>query len=170
MGRLLDSYETTVSASYRLLGLHDTTMGAETFDDDADRSNWLLPGPGLVYLQTPPEVGTVAIRLESWTTAPAPPTGPWAGQEEVEVDLPEGELRLQAPTAGPWEIPLVLPSPGAYRMRWQWVFNPDVGRTFTSPLEGCFGDPLDNPGGHEAAMGEQHQYCLVQIWRTASAY
>lgn len=166
MGRLLDSYETTVSASYRLLRLHDTTMGSETIDDDADRTKWLLPGPGLVHLQTPPQVGTVAIRLESWTTAASPPPGPWAGQEEVEVTLPEGELGLV--DAWPWEIPLVLPSPGTYRMRWQWVFNPNTG-PFTSPLEGRFGDVLDNPGGHEAGLGGQDQFCLVQIWRTATA-
>ncbi|WP_030253905.1 hypothetical protein [Streptomyces violens] len=168
MSRLLDSYEANVSASYRLLGLHDTTMAAETFDDDADRTKWLLPGPGLVYLQTPPEVGTVAIRLESWTTAPSPPPGPWAGREEVEVELPEGELQLQTVDGGMWELPLVLPSPGTYRMRWQWVFNPDIGRSFTSPLKDCF-DVLDNPGGHEADLDGQHQFCLVQIWRTAAA-
>lgn len=65
MGRLLDFYETTASASYRLFGLVDTTMGAETFDADADQSKYLLPGPGLVYLQVPSEVGTTVIRLES---------------------------------------------------------------------------------------------------------
>ncbi|SDL39234.1 hypothetical protein SAMN05421806_13331 [Streptomyces indicus] len=83
------------------------------------------------------------------------------------MDLPEGELRLQAPTAGPWDIPLVLPSPGTYRMRWQWVFNPDLS-PITSPLKGC-DDALYNPRGHEAAMGDRDQYCLVQVWRIAVA-
>ncbi|EOT03795.2 hypothetical protein [Streptomyces noursei] len=169
MRRLLDSFQTNTSASYRLLGLHDTTMGAETFDADADRTKWLLRGPGLVYLQTPPEVITVAIRLESWTTAPPPPSGPWAGQEEGEVELLEGELQLQTIDCGMEEIPLVLPSPGTYRMRWQWVFNPDIGRTFTSPLKDRFGAVLDNPGGHEADLKGQDQFCLVQIWRTVAA-
>ncbi|MFI9024126.1 hypothetical protein [Streptomyces sp. NPDC053560] len=166
MTRLLDSCEAKVSASYRLLGLHDNTMAAETFDDEADRTKWLLPGPGLVYLQTPPEVVTVAIRLESWTTAPSPPPGPWAGQEEVEVDLPEGELQLQTVDGGMWEIPLVLPSPGTYRMRWQWVFNPDTG-PFASPLKGC-SDVLATPTDYEAELHGQDQFCLVQIWRTVS--
>ncbi|MFI9781264.1 hypothetical protein OG698_10340 [Streptomyces sp. NBC_01003] len=167
MGRLLDSCDTTVSASYRLFGLVDTTMGAETFDDDADRSKWLLPGPGLVYLQVPSEVGTTVIRLESWATAPALPPGQWAGQEEVEVDLPEGDLGLQTVDGGLREIPLVLPSPGTYRMRWQWVFNPAAG-PFTSPLQGC-SDVLVTPAGHEAALGGEDQFCLVQIWRTATS-
>ncbi|MFI6728666.1 hypothetical protein [Streptomyces atratus] len=168
MGRLLDSCDTTVSASYRLFGLVDTTMGAETFDVDADRSKWLLPGPGLVYLQVPSEVGTTVIRLESWTSAPALPPGQWAGHEEVEVDLPEGELQLQTLDSGVLEIiPLVLPSPGRYRMRWQWVFNPDGG-PFTSPLEGS-SDVLATPGGHEAALGGEDQFCLVHIWRTATS-
>lgn len=167
MSTLLDVCETTVSPSYRLFGLVDTTMRAETFDHDADRSKWLLPGPGLVYLQVPPEVGTTAIRVESWTTSPALPPGQWAGHEEVEVDLPEGELGLQTVDGGLREIPLVLPSPGTYRMRWQWVFNPDTG-PFTSPLQGC-SDVLATPGGHEAALGGEDQFCLVQIWRTATA-
>ncbi|MFD5574968.1 hypothetical protein [Streptomyces cadmiisoli] len=166
MGRLLDSCETTVSASYRLFGLVDTTMGSETFDDDADRSKWLLPGPGLVYLQVPSEVGTTAIRLESWTSAPALPPGQWAGCDEVEVDLPEGELGLQTIDGGLREIPLVLPSPGTYRMRWQWVFNPDAG-PFTSPLQGR-SDVLATPSGDISALGEDDQFCLIQIWRTAT--
>ncbi|WP_234440611.1 hypothetical protein [Streptomyces rimosus] len=155
-----------MSVSYRLLGLVDTTMGSETFDDDADRTKWLLPGPGLVYLQVPSEVGTAVIRLESWTTAPALPPGRWAGREEVEVDLPEGELGLQTVDGGLWDIPLVLPSPGTYRMRWQWVFNPDAG-PFTSPLRGC-SDVLPTPAGHDAALDGKDQFCLVQIWRTAA--
>ncbi|MEV7660046.1 hypothetical protein AB0O39_38590 [Streptomyces anulatus] len=156
-----------MSASYRLFGLVDTAMGAETFDVDVDRSKWLLPGPGLVYLQVPSEVSTTVIRLESWTSTPAQPSGQWAGHEKVEVDLPEGELQLQTLDSGVLEIlPLVLPSPGKYRMRWQWVFNPDGG-PFTSPLEG-FSDVLSTPGGHEAALGGEDQFCLVQIWRTAT--
>ncbi|MGW8569854.1 hypothetical protein [Streptomyces niveus] len=167
MSRLLDVCETTVSPSYRLFGLVDTSMGAETFDHDATRSKWLLPGPGLVYLQVPPQVVKTAIRMESWTTSPALPPGQWAGHEEVEVDLPEGELGLQTVDCGLSEIPLVLPSPGTYRMRWQWVFNPDTG-PFTSPLQGC-SDVLATPGGHEAALGGEDQFCLVQIWRTTTA-
>ncbi|GGK16504.1 hypothetical protein GCM10011583_55540 [Streptomyces camponoticapitis] len=167
MSRLLDACETTVSPSYRLFGLVDTTMGAETFDDDADRSKWLLPGPGLVYLQVPSQVTTTAIRLESWTTALAPPPGQWAGHEELQVDLPEGELGLQTVDGGLSEIPLVLPSPGTHRMRWQWVFNPETG-PFASPLQDC-SDVLPTPAGHEAALGGKDQFCLVQIWRTTAA-
>ncbi|MFJ6147457.1 hypothetical protein ACIQH7_28050 [Streptomyces anulatus] len=167
MGKLLDSWDTTVSASYRLFGLVDAAMGAESFDAGADRSKWLLPGPGLVYLQVPSQVGTTVIRLESWTGAPAQPPGQWAGYEEVEVDLPEGELQLQTLDSGVLEIlPLVLPSSGRYRMRWHWVFNPDGG-PFTSPLEGS-SDVLATPGGHEAALRGEDQFCLVQIWRTAT--
>ncbi|MEU6678474.1 hypothetical protein [Streptomyces sp. NPDC046925] len=55
---------------------------------------------------------------------------------------------------------------GARRMRWQWVFNPDAG-PFTSPLRGC-SDALTTPAGHEAALGGEDQYCLVQIWRAAA--
>lgn len=69
-------------------------QGGETFDAGADRSKWLLPGPGLVYLQVLSEVGTTVTRLESWTSAPAQPPGQWAGHEEIELDLPEGELQL----------------------------------------------------------------------------
>ncbi|MDQ8704567.1 hypothetical protein RCO28_19030 [Streptomyces sp. LHD-70] len=168
MRTLLDSCETTASPSYRLLGLHDTTMGAETFHDDADRTKWLLPGPGLVYLQAPSQVITVAIRLESWTTEPPLPPGTWAGREEVEVDLPEGELCLQTVDGGEMaELPLVLPSAGTYRMRWQWVFNPDRG-PFTSPLEGRDG-VLDQLGAGAADLDGRDQFCLVQVWRTAGA-
>lgn len=167
MGRLLDSCDTTVRASYRLFGLVDMTMGAETFDADADMSNWLLPGPGLVYLQVPSQVGRTVIRLESWSTPPALASGEWAGREEVEVELPEGELGLQTGDGGLVQIPLVLPSPGTYRMRWQWVFNPDTG-PFTSPLEGR-SEVLATQAGHEGALRGEDQFCLVQIWRTAVA-
>lgn len=167
MGRLLDSCDTTVSASYRLFGLFDMTMGAETFDAAADMTNWLLPGPGLVYLQVPDQVGRTVVRLESWSTPPVLPPGQWAGREEAEVELPEGELGLQTVDGGLVQIPLVLPSPGTYRMRWQWVFNPDAG-PFTSPLEG-HSEVLAKQSGHEAALRGEDQFCLVQIWRTAAA-
>ncbi|MGW8485833.1 hypothetical protein [Streptomyces sp. NPDC055886] len=168
MSRLLDCDEFGWSASYRLLTLYDTTMGAEQFYDDADRTKWLLPGPGVVFLQTPREVGTVRMRLESWSAEPPPSPGPWAGWEEVEVSFPDGHLGIQTVASGGRDTDLVLPSPGTYRTRWQWAFNPDAG-PFTSPLDGSFGQPLDNPGGHEDALNGADQFILVQMCPDAAA-
>ncbi|MET9768635.1 hypothetical protein [Streptomyces sp. NPDC006415] len=63
---------------------------------------------------------------------------------------------------------MVLPSPGTYRTRWQWAFNPDAG-PFTSPLDDCFGEALDSPGGHEDALDGADQFILVQMWPNAAA-
>lgn len=40
MSRLLDFHETTVSPSYRIFGLVDTSI--DTYAPHADRSQWLL--------------------------------------------------------------------------------------------------------------------------------
>ncbi|MEV8312001.1 hypothetical protein AB0P36_32995 [Streptomyces flavidovirens] len=164
MSRLLDACETTVSPSYRLFGLVDTSV--DTCTPDADRSHWLLPAPGMVYLQVPSEVINASVRLESWSTAPPVPSARWSGREEVAVKLPEGELGLATIDDGVEEIPLVLPSPGTYKMRWQWVFNPESG-PFTFPLEGPR-DPLETPTGHEAELNGKEQFCLVQMWRVTA--
>lgn len=164
MSRLLDSCETTVSPSYRLFGLVDTSV--DTFTPDSDRSNWLLSAPGMVYLQVPPEVINTFIRLESWSTAPHVPPARWSGREEVEVALPEGELGIATIDNGVEETDLVLPSPGTYKMRWQWAFNPERG-PFTSPLAGPR-NPLEKPAGHEGEMNGKDQFCLVQIWRVST--
>lgn len=164
MSRLLDGFDTTVSPSYRIFGLVDTSV--DTYSPHADRTKWLLSAPGMVYLQVPPEVIRAAVRLESWSTTPAAGDGSWSGAEEVEVELPGGELALETVDGGQREIPLVLPSAGVYGMRWQWVFNRERG-PFTSPLAGTR-EPLPMPTGHEEKTDGTDQYCLIQIWRTAA--
>ncbi|MDQ8704867.1 hypothetical protein RCO28_20570 [Streptomyces sp. LHD-70] len=82
------------------------------------------------------------------------------------MELPEGELAIATIDSGSTEIPLVLPSPGTYRMRWQWAFNPERG-PFTSPLEGPRED-LEMPPGHEGELNDRDQFCLVQIWRISA--
>ncbi|MFF3013747.1 hypothetical protein [Streptomyces sp. NPDC057939] len=162
---MLDAFETTVSPSYRIFGLVDTSV--DTYSPDADRGRWLLSAPGMVYLQVPPQVGRARIRLESWTT-PAPTNdASWSGAEDVEVELPEGELALETIDQGQWPVPLILPSAGVYRMRWQWIFNRERG-PFTSPLAGVR-ETLPMPSGFEDKLGDLDQYCLVQIWRTSAA-
>lgn len=102
MSKLLNACETTVSPSYRLFGLVDTSV--DTFTPDADRSNWLLPAFGVVYLQVPSEVINAFIRLESWSTAPPVPSARWSGREEVELVLPEGELGIATIDGGVDEL------------------------------------------------------------------
>ncbi|MEU9087161.1 hypothetical protein [Streptomyces sp. NPDC048357] len=164
LSRLLDGVETTVSPSYRIFGLVDTSV--DTYSPNADRSKWLLSAPGMVYLQVPPEVIRASVRLESWSTAPPANDTSWSGAEDVEVELPGGELALETIDGGRREIPLILPSSGVYRMRWQWVFNREHGQ-FTSPLTGVR-EPLPMPPGLEEKMDGTDQYCLIQIWRTAA--
>ncbi|MCX5192387.1 hypothetical protein OOK31_00540 [Streptomyces sp. NBC_00249] len=164
MRRLLDSFETAVSPSYRIFGLVDTSV--DTYSPHADRTKWLLSAPGMVYLQVPPQVLRASVRLESWSTAPPASDASWSGAEDVEVELPEGELALETIDGGQQEIPLVLPSSGLYRMRWQWIFNRERGR-FTSPLAGIR-EPLPMPPGLEEKVSGTDQYCLIQIWRTAA--
>ncbi|MCM2579713.1 hypothetical protein [Streptomyces meridianus] len=162
MSRLLDVFETVVSPSYRIFGLVDTSV--DTYAPHADRTNWLLSAPGMVYLQVPPQVIRASVRLESWSTAPPVSDAQWSGAEDVEVELPGCDLALETIDGGQKEVPLILPSSGFYRMRWQWIFN-RAGGPFTSPLEGPR-DPLHIPLGREEKLNGADQYCLVQIWRT----
>ncbi|WP_228918434.1 hypothetical protein [Streptomyces sp. DH20] len=109
MSRLLDFHETTVSPSYRIFGLVDTSI--DTYAPHADRSQWLLSAPGMVYLQVPPQVIRASVRLESWSTAPPPDDEEWSGTEEVEVELPGGDLALETIDGGQKETPLSCPRP-----------------------------------------------------------
>ncbi|MZE77892.1 hypothetical protein [Streptomyces xinghaiensis] len=79
-----------------------------------------------------------------------------------EVSGAADSLAVETIDGGLENIPLVLPSPGRYRMRWKWVFNREHA-PFFSPVRGV-GD-IHMPSGHEGAVGESHQFCLVQIWR-----
>ncbi|MFC8257157.1 hypothetical protein ACFUNF_05780 [Streptomyces sp. NPDC057291] len=162
MSRLLDVCETVVSPSYRLFGLVDTSV--DTYTPDADNSSWLLSAPGMVYLQVPSQVISAAVRLESWSTLPPEKAAHWFGREEVEVELPSGDLGIKTLDGGLMEVPLILPSPGLYKMRWQWIFNGERG-PFTSPLSWR---TLQIPPGLEEELNGKDQYCLVQIWRTAA--
>ncbi|MDO0936357.1 hypothetical protein QQY66_33390 [Streptomyces sp. DG2A-72] len=164
MSRLLDACETIISPGYRLLGLFDTSV--DTYQPHTDPANWLLFAPGMVYLQVPSQVIETSIRLESWSNAPPEDTGEWSGKEEVEVEIPVGELALEIIAGGFKPIPLILPSPGLYRMRWKWVFNPERG-PFISPLAGRQ-DTLPTLPGREEELNGKDQYCLVQIWRVAA--
>ncbi len=119
----------------------------------------------MVYLQVPPQVIRAFVRLESWSTTPPKNTDQWSGTEEVEVELPGGELGLETIDDGREDTPLILPSPGLYRMRWHWIFNPERG-PFTSPLAGGR-SVLPTTQGHEEELNGRDQYCLVRIWRTA---
>ncbi|CAM5724298.1 hypothetical protein SVIOM74S_09750 [Streptomyces violarus] len=85
-----------------------------------DRTNWLL-APGMVYLQVPQQVIRASVGLESWSTVPPANDAQWSGAEDVEVQLPGGELALETIDGGQKEVPLILPSPGLYRMRWQSI-------------------------------------------------
>ncbi|MFF4324202.1 hypothetical protein [Streptomyces sp. NPDC001568] len=163
MSRILDVYETVVGPSYRLFGLVDTAV--DPCAPDASDSRWLLSSPGVVYMQVPPQVVTAAVRLESWSTLPPQRGGQWFGREEVEVELPGGDLGMATIDGGRTDIPLILPSPGLYRMRWQWRFNGARG-PFVSPLSWR---TLDVPPESEAECEGNDQYCLVQIWRIATA-
>ncbi len=162
MSRLLDSCETVVSPSYRLFGLVDTDV--DTYQPNSDPSNWLLSAPGMVYLQVPSQVINAVLKLESWSTLPAEDTGNWFGREEVEVILPGGDLATETIDGGMRPVPLVLPSPGLYRMRWKWKFNCARG-PFTSPIGPS--TTLQIPDGQGAELEGKDQYCLVQIWRIA---
>lgn len=163
MSRLLDAYETVVSPSYRLFGLVDTTVDA--YGLDPDNEHWLLSVPGLVYLQVPSQVIEAVVRLESWSTLPPERDARWFGREEVEVELPGGDLGIHTIDGGVQPIPLVLPSPGLYKMRWQWMFNGERG-PFLSPIGGA--RVLQIPPGQEKELAGKEQYCLVQIWRIAA--
>ena len=165
LSRLLDVFETVVSPSHRIFGLVDTSV--DTYAPHADRTNWLLSAPGMVYLQVPPQVIRASVRLESWSTAPPAGDAQWSGAEDVEVELPGGDLALETIDGGRKEVPLILPSCGLYRMRWQWIFNP-AGGPVTSPLAGRR-DPLPMPRGPEEKLHGADQYCLVQIWRTCAS-
>ncbi|GGT49239.1 hypothetical protein GCM10010256_01850 [Streptomyces coeruleorubidus] len=121
LSRLLDYFETAVSPSYCTFGLVDTSV--DTYSPYADRTNWLLSAPGMVYLQVPQQVIRASVRLESWSTVPPANDAQWSGAEDVEVELPGGELALETIDGGQKEVPLILPSPGLYRMRWQSIFR-----------------------------------------------
>ncbi|MEU4682561.1 hypothetical protein [Streptomyces xinghaiensis] len=160
MSRLMDVYETKISPDHQLFGLVDA--GVDRDFPDPDDTKWLLSMPGMVYLQVPSQVFYTALRLESWSATPPDGSIEWSGQEEVEVGLPTGELAVETIDGGLANIPLVLPSPGQYRMRWKWVFNREHA-PFFSPVRGV-GD-IRIPSGHEGDLNESQQFCLVQIWR-----
>ncbi|WP_405642319.1 hypothetical protein [Streptomyces uncialis] len=161
MSRLLDSYETEVSPSYRIFGLVDTSV--DTYSPHTDRANWILSAPGMVYLQVPPQVIRASVRLESWSTTPPEDDAQWCGTADVEVQLPGGELALETIDGGQTQVPLALPSPGLYGMRWHWILNHQRG-PFTSPLADQRSALLMVPGREEELRGAD-QYCLVRIWR-----
>ncbi|QXE35599.1 hypothetical protein KQY30_16370 [Streptomyces sp. GMY02] len=163
MGRLLDIFETVVSPSHRLFGLVDTAVDA--YGLDPDNAHWLLSAPGLVYLQVPSQVIEAVVRLESWSTPPPEKDANWFGREEVEVELPGGDLEIYTVDGGVQQVPLILPSHGLYKMRWQWMFNGERG-PFISPLSWR---TLEIPLGQEEELDGKDQYCLVQIWRIAAA-
>ncbi|WP_275467268.1 hypothetical protein [Streptomyces noursei] len=163
MSRLLDAFQTTVSPNYRTFGLVDTSV--DTHTPNADFSRWLVSAPGMVYLQVPSQVIRASLRLESWSTAPSPAPAPWSGQAEVDVELPTADLGIEVIADGMREIPLILPSPGTYRTRWHWIFNPENG-PYTSPLKGSSA-ALETPRGHAEELKGEDQYCLVQMWRVA---
>ncbi|MER6409088.1 hypothetical protein ABZ918_33885 [Streptomyces viridosporus] len=104
---MLDVFETVIIPSYRIFGLVDTTV--DTYSPNADRANWLLSAPGMVYLQVPPQVIRASVRLESWSTVPPASDAQWSGVEDVEVQLPGGDLALETIDGGRKEIPLALP-------------------------------------------------------------
>ncbi|MFE7570623.1 hypothetical protein ACFU76_27270 [Streptomyces sp. NPDC057539] len=162
MSRLLDVFETVVSPSYRLFGLVDTAV--DTYGLDPDNAHWLLSVPGLVYLQVPSQVIEAVVRLESWSTLPPEKDANWFGREEVEVELPGGDLGIHTIDGGVQQVPLILPSSGLYKMRWQWMFNGERG-PFTSPLSWR---TLQIMPGREEELDGKDQYCLVQIWRIAA--
>jgi hypothetical protein len=165
LSRLLDVFDTAVTPGIRVFGLVDTSV--DTYAPHTDRKNWLISAPGMVYLQVPPQVIRASVRLESWSTAPPVSDVQWSGTEDVEVELPGCDLALETIDGGQDEVPLILPSSGFYRMRWQWIFN-RAGGPFTSPLAGS-GEPLPMPPGNEEKLNGADQYCLVQIWRTAAS-
>ncbi|MFD3415548.1 hypothetical protein [Streptomyces cyaneofuscatus] len=118
----------------------------------------------MVYLQVPSQVINAVVRLESWSALPPEKSANWFGREEVEVELPGGDLVMETIDGGARPVPLILPSPGLYKMRWQWIFNGAKG-PFTSPVGPSV--TLQVPDGQEAEFDGKDQYCLVQVWRTA---
>ncbi|MFH8237715.1 hypothetical protein [Streptomyces sp. NPDC018321] len=158
MSRLLDAFDARVFPSYRVFGLHDTSV--DPYGLEADPTKWLLSAPGLVYMQVPSQVIRAAVRLESWSTPPPEEDARWFGREEVGIRLPGGDLALHTVDGGRQEVPLVLPSPGQYLMRWQWMFNSESG-PFTSPLSWR---TLEVPPVRDDRLNGRDLYCLVQIW------
>ncbi|WP_237725775.1 MULTISPECIES: hypothetical protein [Streptomyces] len=118
----------------------------------------------MVYLQVPSQVINATVRLEPWSSIPPEKDGNWFGREEVEVEFPGGDLRMVTIDGGMEELPLILPSPGLYKMRWQWMFNGERG-PFNSPLSW---HTLQIPSGSDEELGGRDQYCLVQIWRVVA--
>ncbi len=118
----------------------------------------------MVYLQVPPQVVNASVRLECWSSIPPEKDANWFGREEVEVELPGGDLRIVTIDGGMEEAPLVLPSPGLYKMRWHWMFNSERG-PFASPLSW---HTLQIPPGADEELDGRDQYCLVQIWRVVA--
>ncbi|MFC7817776.1 hypothetical protein ACFUTR_24405 [Streptomyces sp. NPDC057367] len=162
MSRLLHAFDARVSPSYGVFGLHDTSVDA--YGLEADSTKWLLSAPGLVYMQVPSQVIRAAVRLESWSTLPPEEDAQWSGREEVRIRLPGGDLAIHTVDGGRQEVPLVLPSPGQYLMRWQWMFNSEGG-PFTSPLSWR---TLEVPPVRDDRLNGRDLYCLVQIWRTSA--
>ncbi|WP_217167097.1 hypothetical protein [Streptomyces sp. AC512_CC834] len=162
MSRLLDAFDARVSPSDRIFGLYDTSV--DTYGMDADSTKWLLSAPGLVYMQVPAQVIRATVRLESWSILPPEEDVQWFGREEVEVRLPGGDLAIHTIDGGRQEVPLILPSPGLYTMRWQWMFNSESG-PFTSPLSWR---TLEVPPVRDERLNDRDLYCLVQIWRTSA--
>ncbi|MFC8822000.1 hypothetical protein [Streptomyces rochei] len=159
MSRLLDAFDARVSPSDGIFGLYDTSV--DTYGMEADSAKWLLAAPGLVYMQVPSQVIRATVRLESWSALPPKKDAPWFGREEVEVRIPSGDLAIYTIDGGRQEVPLTLPTPGLYSMRWQWMLNRESG-PFTSPLSWR---TLEVPPVRDERLDDRDLYCLVQIWR-----
>lgn len=106
--------------------------------------------------------------MAEWTKSSAKPnrSASWnaSSSRSVICILPGGDLATETIDGGTRPVPLVLPSPGLYRMRWQWKFNCARG-PFTSPIGPL--TTLQIPDGQGAELEGKDQYCLVRIWRIA---
>jgi hypothetical protein len=70
-----------------------------------------------LLIESPQRRHPVTLRLESLDTAPTEATANWEVTETVELQLPTGRISVNAMTAGQKRDLLILPSPGAYRLR-----------------------------------------------------
>lgn len=160
MARVLASTEVDVSVD-RAWGVVDDACIEDTHDPVAPADAWIRVARGMAYLQCPWNVITARLRLESWSTVPPNDDRQWSGWGEVDLELPSGVVGVDLVDGGEPGL-LALPSPGRYRVRMRWVFNPGAG-PFHSPLKG--GAPIVMVHeGHGRELEGVDEFCLVQFW------
>jgi hypothetical protein len=120
MPSLVDSTEDAVMVESRVFGLQDVdTLSCPVPwpEDLLPAGEGLLARPNRVDFESGTSDHVVSVRLEAWDGEPPSGTDPDTDQEEAEVSLSSGTVRLWELTGGGSSVSFTVGPPGRYGLR-----------------------------------------------------